>query len=53
MAWSESNFKWLEQIAKMTMEDEELRKLMMQHTQGTLPTDKFVVKDGMIFRRGR
>ncbi|KAJ1397998.1 Retrovirus-related Pol polyprotein from transposon 17.6, partial [Sesbania bispinosa] len=40
-------------IAKMTMEDEELRKLMMQHTQGALPTDKFVVKDGMIFRRGR
>ncbi|KAJ1399119.1 Ribonuclease H-like superfamily [Sesbania bispinosa] len=28
------------EIAKKTMEDEELRKLMMQHTKGTLPNDK-------------
>jgi len=37
----------------MTREDAKLSKLMLQHTQGTLPMDKFVVKDGMIFRRGR
>jgi len=53
MSWSESKFKWLELIATMTREDAKLSKLMLQHTQGTLPMDKFVVKDGMIFRRGR
>ncbi|WVZ11315.1 hypothetical protein V8G54_015845 [Vigna mungo] len=53
MAWSESNFKWLEQIAQMTIADAELNKLLLQHTQCILPAHKFVVKDGIVFKRGR
>ncbi|WVY92115.1 hypothetical protein V8G54_037629 [Vigna mungo] len=53
MAWSESNFKWLEQIAQMTIADAKLNKSLLQHTQGILPAHKFVVKDGIVFKRGR
>jgi len=53
MAWSEAQFKWSKHMPKLTREDAELNKLLIQNTQDTLPLDKFVVKYGMILRRGR
>ncbi|WVY96659.1 hypothetical protein V8G54_028810 [Vigna mungo] len=53
LAWSESDFKWLEQIVQLTKADIELSKLMLQHSNGTLPTQKYVVKDGLLFKSGR
>lgn len=53
LAWSERNCKWLEQIVQLTKADAKLSKLMLQHSQGILPPQKYVVKDGLLFKSGR
>jgi len=44
MAWSEAQFKWLEQMPKLTKEDAKLSKLLIRNTLGTLVWTSLLLK---------